>query len=108
MHDGLVQDDLMLMLRRIVMGLLLLRLMMLLRLRVVLLRVMMVGQVVVLPLRRHAHRNRGPSSCELSLETWYLTRVALIGTLFYSPTYRFSFYADLTRLIFRIFTDLGR
>jgi len=94
MHDGLVQDDLMLMLLLGVMGLLLLRLVMLLRLRVML-RMMMVGQVVVFPFRRHAHRNRGPSSCELSLETWYLTRVALIGTLFYSPTYRFSFHADL-------------
>lgn len=67
MHDGLVQDDLVLMLRRGVMGLLLLRLVMLLRLRMVL-RVMMVGQVVVLPLRRHTHRRRGSSSCELSFE----------------------------------------
>lgn len=80
-HNGLIEDDLMLMLRRIMMGLLLLLLLlvMLLRLRVML-RMMMVGQVVVLPLRRHAHRRRGPPSCELSLDACDFTRFALIGT----------------------------
>lgn len=85
--DGLVDDDLVLMLGRGMMGLLLRRwrrrrllLVMLLRLRVVL-RVMMVGQVVVLPLCRHTHRRRGPPSCELSLEACDLTRFALIGRL---------------------------
>lgn len=73
-HDGLIEDDLVLMLRRGVMGLGRL---------LVMLRMMVVGQVVVLlPLGRHAHRRRGPPSCELSLEACELTRFALIGTLF--------------------------
>lgn len=76
--------------RRGVMGLLLLRRgrrrLLLLLLGMMLLMVVVMGQVVVLaPLRRHAHRRRGPPLCELSLEACRLMRFALIGTLF-SPT----------------------
>jgi len=88
MYDGLVKEDLvLLMLRRSVMGLMgLMRLMGLLRLmllRLLLLRVvllmMVMGQVAI-PLRRHTHRRRVPPLCGLSLEACRLMRFALIST----------------------------
>lgn len=79
-HDGLVdvEDQLVLMLRRVVMGLLLVLL-----LGMMLLVVM--GQMVVLPFRRHAHRRHEPPVCELAcFEACCLMRLdeGLIGTLF--------------------------
>lgn len=70
----------MLMLRRVMMGLLLL---LMLLLGMVLLVVM--GQMVVLPFRRHAHRRHEPPFCELAcFEACCLMRLdeGLIGTLF--------------------------
>lgn len=114
MHDGLIEDDLVLM-GRGVMGLLLLgrgrwrRLLLRMVLLLMMLLLLVMGRwmevVVLAPLRRHAHRRRGPPLCEQSSEACRPVRslFALIGVIAICPT---CFAGQPRRTVNSLFSDV--